>query len=124
MATIRERITQAGEVRYEVQVRLAGTIPRTRRFRRLNDAKRWAQEEEVKVRNKRAFGRDISDRTTLADAITRYCAEKLPDLADSARSRRKALLDVWRDRLGHLRLSDIRSDHLSRTIADLARDGV
>lgn len=66
MPTITRTAAKDGTARYEVQVRLAGAPPKFATFRKLVDAKRWAQEVEVELREKRAFGRNLSSKRTLS----------------------------------------------------------
>jgi len=123
MATIRERRTRDGETRYEVQVRLAGTEPRVATFASLRKAQRWAQEQEVAIRERQRFGRVLSATTTTTDAIDRYLAERVSDLSPSGQRKRRTILGWWRDRIGHVPLKDLSPEHLSRALAALGRDG-
>lgn len=123
MATIRIKVTAAGEIRYEAQIRLKGFPPQVKTFRKKRDAERWAQAREVDIRERRAFGRGARSELTLAEAIDRYSTEMLPRLAPSARVGRARLLGYWRDRLGHVRLTDLEPEQISRAIAEVERDG-
>lgn len=124
LATIIERTIRSGEKRFEVQVRLAGQRPRFATFAKLADAKRWAQREEVSIRDARAFGRSAVGHRTLAEAIDRYLAEHLADLAPSTVRGRRAMLLFWLDQLGAMKLGALRPDHIARALRDLAERGL
>lgn len=123
MATIRTRTTDDGELRYEVQIRLRGAEPETQTFRKLAAAKRWAQEREVALRSRRAFGRDLTSKATVGDLIARYGREKLAQLADSARPGRERHLAVWAERIGHVPAVEVHPDMLTRVLLELEADG-
>ena len=123
MPHIRTRKTKAGEVRYEVAVRLAGASPQVATFASLKKAKQWAQEREVEIREKRQFGRALTSKRTLAEAIDRFTTENLERLALSGRRNRAAHLAHWRERLGHFRLVSLTPDHFATVSAELERGG-
>ena len=123
MPTITRTAAKDGTARYEVQVRLAGTPPKFATFRKLADAKRWAQEVEVELREKRAFGRNLSSKRTLSQAIDRFEADYLGKLAESGRRARQLHLDYWRERFGHFRLVTLTSDLFAKAAGELAGEG-
>ena len=106
-----------------MQVRLAGAPPKFATFRKLVDAKRWAQEVEVELREKRAFGRNLSSKRTLSQAIDRFEADYLGKLAESGRRARQLHLDYWRERFGHFRLVTLTSDLFAKAAGELAGEG-
>lgn len=121
MATISERRTEQGEVRYQVKVRLKGRPPQAATFRRKRDALRWAQATEAALRERRYFKTAKSERRTLGEAIDRYLREVLPAKA-SGRSQRAQLL-FWRRELGHLVLCDLTPALIAEGRDRLARGG-
>jgi integrase len=105
MATITERRTETGGLRYQVKVRLKGHPPQAATFRRKKEAERWAQSTEAALRERRYFKAAESERRTVGEAIDRYMLEILPTKR-SGRSQRAQLL-WWRRELGSLTLADL-----------------
>ncbi len=111
MASIQERTTAKGERRYRVQVRLKGRPQQTASFRRLTDAKRWAQTVEADLRRGQFFPDSESRRRTLDELIERYKAESLPRLsANEQRNRGMQLagtvnLSRYRPEVGTIRFT-------------------
>ena len=103
MASIEKRVADDGSTSYRVKVRLRGFEPVSATFQRLTDAKTWAAQTETDLKSNRYFG--ASKRHTVADLFDRYEKEALPRLK-SARDVRQRL-GVWRERIGHLLLSDL-----------------
>lgn len=54
MASIEKRLFKS-KTSYRVKIELQGFPPATASFDRLTDAKRWAQETEIKIRDNRYF---------------------------------------------------------------------
>jgi len=103
MASFEKRINEDGSTGYRVKVRLRGHEPVSATFKRLTDAKTWAAQTETELKANRYFG--AAKRHTVAEVITRYEADALP-LLKSARDV-KQRLGIWRDRVGHMLLSDL-----------------
>ena len=103
MASIEKRAAEDGTTSYRVKVRLRGYEPVTATFQRLTDAKTWAAQTETELKANRYFG--ASKRHTVTDLLDRYEKEGVPHLK-SARDV-KQRLGVWRERVGHLLLSDL-----------------
>ena len=103
MASIEKRTADDGSTSYRVKVRLRGYEPVSATFQRRTDAKTWAAQTETEIKANRYFG--ASKRNTVADLLDRYEADGVPHLK-SARDV-KQRLGVWRDRIGHLLLSDL-----------------
>ena len=103
MAAIEKRTAEDGSTSYRVKVRLRGYEPVSATFQRLTDAKTWAAQTETEIKNNRYFG--ASKRHTVNDLLDRYGKEGVPQLK-SARDV-KQRLGVWRERVGHLLLSDL-----------------
>jgi integrase len=106
MATIERRVSPDGNVRFRARVRLNGARTASKTFRRLTDARRWAQKTEVAIRDDQYAISPISRRKTLAELIDRYVSEVLPRKPKTA-SYQKRQLDIWRQELGHLLIADI-----------------
>lgn len=103
MAAIEKRAAEDGTTSYRVKVRLRGYEPVTATFQRLTDAKTWAAQTETELKANRYFG--ASKRHTVTNLLDRYEKEGVPHLK-SARDV-KQRLGVWRERVGHLLLSDL-----------------
>lgn len=80
MATIEQRTTDAGKTVYRVKIRIKGTPPQTATFTRLTDAKKWIQNTESAIRERRYFKTNESMKHTLGEAIDRYIEHVLPTL--------------------------------------------
>lgn len=104
MATIRKIEGERG-VKYRVEIRLKGFPPQTARFDRITDAKKWAQDTESAIRDRRYFKTAEALRHTAADTIDRYIKDKLPH--------RKRVIDVmkhlsyWKEQIGAYTLADV-----------------
>jgi integrase len=107
MATIRERINADGSTVYHVQIRLKGHPAHTASFTRLTDARRWAVHTEADLRAERYFPGTAARRRTVAELIDRYERTVLPHKAPGSISVQRPQLRWWKDRIGHLRLSDV-----------------
>lgn len=105
MATIEKRVTSDGKVSYRAKVRRTGELPISKTFSRKTDAEAWAR--EIEARADRGFAIPSREQITrpLSDAIDRWLAERLPELAatDQGNARRIALW--WRAELGVVALS-------------------
>ncbi len=71
MTTIQRRVTDTGEPRYRILVRLRGHPNRSATFRRKTDAKRWAAQTETAIRDNQHFKTPEANRRTLAEMIDR-----------------------------------------------------
>lgn len=108
MANIRKRFTKAGNSYFTVQIRLKGHPSETASFDRLTDAKKWAQQTEVAIKEGRYFKTAEAKKHTLADAITRYSSEILPNRYTTAeQANRRPILKWWSDRIGAHLMSDL-----------------
>lgn len=116
MATIQTRTNRAGETSYRVQVRLKGHPPASASFRRLTDARKWAQTTEAAMLEGRHFDRAEAKRHTLAEAIDRYLASE----ERSAHTSRQLMW--WRDKLGPYLLADIKPATIAEARDDLRKE--
>jgi len=94
---------------YRARVRVKGYPQITASFAYKADAKRWAAGTEADIHSGRYFP---ETHHTFSDAIKWYSDKHLPQLKDAAK--RSKHLAWWNDQLGHMRLSDIRSDTISK----------
>ena len=73
MASIDKRRDQKGNLVYRVRVRRKGYEEQVATFRKLSEARRWAQKTEAAVLEGKYFSAK-SNRYTLNDLIDRYSA--------------------------------------------------
>ena len=107
MAYIETRKTGDGATHYRAQIRLKGYPAQTATFRRKTDAKRWAQQTEVEIREGRYFKTAEARRHTLAELIERYIAEVIPGRRKEDHQVLTAQLRWWSSRLGAYTLADV-----------------
>ncbi|MCH8079874.1 MAG: site-specific integrase [Proteobacteria bacterium] len=105
MASIRNRTNNDGSTSYRVDVRLKGFPAQRASFRRITDAKKWAQQTEAAIREGRYFKTTEARKHTLAEAIDRYKDSVLPAKRDH--KKQSAQLDWWRNELGAYTLADV-----------------
>ena len=79
MATIEERRTSKGELRYRALIRLRGFPAESATFLRKMDAKRWVQQTEAAMREGRYFKSSEARKHTVADLVDRYTRDVLGD---------------------------------------------
>lgn len=103
MATIRRKEGKFG-VTYDVQIRIRPYPPANQSFKKLTDAKRWAEKTEMEMRQGKYGTISESRKKTLTDAIVRYRKYVLPAVK---KSRREHILDWWEKHLGHYVLQEI-----------------
>jgi len=105
MATIEKRDTGEG-IAYRVKVRIKGSHVQSATFKRLTDARRWAQSTEAAIREKRYFKTSEAQRRTLSELIDRYTLEVIPQKGSWAHDQ-VTRLARWRAELGALSLADV-----------------
>lgn len=105
MPSIRKRTRKDGTTAYRVDIRLKGHPAERATFKRLTDAKKWAQNTESAIRDGRYFKTRESQKHTLADLIDIYIADQLPGKKTGKKT--AAQLMWWRCELGNYLLSDI-----------------
>ncbi len=105
MANIEKRISKAGDISYRVKIRIKGAPTITETFKRLTDARIWAQSQEAAIREGRHFPKSIAKRKTLADLIDKYSKDYLPLKKDGKNQTRH--LKWWRKELGFYTLADV-----------------
>lgn len=110
MATIEKRTAQ-GETVYRVKVRLKGCKAQSETFRRITDARKWAQQTETSIREGRYFKTAEAKRHTLTELIDRYIKGVLPAKKDAKQRQRQ--LQWWSRQLGDALLSDVSAAKLN-----------
>jgi integrase len=123
MANIRKRQTKEGEIYYSVQIRLKGHEPQNQSFKRLTDAKKWAQLTEAALLEGRHFKTSESKKHTLGEAIDRYTKSELAKFQEREQVRRKPILAWWKTKIGHCLLSDISTATISNCLDYLSEHG-
>jgi integrase len=106
MANIERRIGINGQEHFRVKVRLKGHPSASASFKRLTDARRWAQSTEAAIREGRYFKGCESKRHTFTEMVDRYIKDTLPGKPKNASNTKQHLL-WWKSRLGEYRLCDI-----------------
>lgn len=104
LAYIEKRESKDGLISYRVQVRMKGYPTQGATFARITDAKKWAAQTEVAIREGRYFKTVEAKKHTLADLIDRYNKSVIPTKGSQA-SNQQAQLQWWRDRIGAYALS-------------------
>jgi len=110
MATIRKRVGKKATT-YRVEIRLKGFPAQNASFRRLTDAKRWAQHTESAIRENRYFKTAQARKHTLGQLIDRYIREELPKKAKNINQKPQLLW--WKKELGEYTLADITPDKIA-----------
>jgi integrase len=118
MANIERRKDIDGADRFRAKVRLKGHPSVSGSFKRLTDARRWAQSTEAAIREGRYFKTLEAKRHTLADLVDRYIEEVLPQKPRNASNDRQHLL-WWKGRLGAYPLSEITPARVTQCRNDL-----
>ncbi len=110
MASIRKREGKTG-ISYRVDVRLKGFPAQRATFRRLTDAKRWAQHTEAAIREGRYFKTAKSRKHTLSELVERYIRDVLPKKAKNINQ--ETQLRWWASELGDFTLADVTPDKIA-----------
>lgn len=105
MATIETRTSTTGTT-YRVKVRLKGYPTQTATFKRLTDARKWAQQTESAIQEGRHFKTSEAKKHTLASAIDRYIRDVLPTKPKSIHAQ-TIHLNWWKNEIGAYVLADI-----------------
>lgn len=112
MGAIRESKKKDGSVTYHAEVRLKGYPPQRESFRTRTLAKKWIQDTESSIRDGRHFRIAEAKKHTVKDLIDRFTSQWLAQFPHRV-VRQTAYLAWWKDRLGHLLLSDLTSTVLA-----------
>ena len=106
MASIEKREATEGKTTFRVKVRIKGYPTETATFERLTDARRWAQQTEAAIRERRYFKTSEAKKHTLEEAITRYISNVLSKKPKSIKDQ-SVQLNWWKQNLGKYVLADI-----------------
>jgi integrase len=112
MASIRSKRRADGSVSFHVQVRVKGHPPQTASFDRKTDAKRWGEQTESAIRQRRYFSVFEAQRHTTSDAIDRFVRDVLPNCPKQRRDL-VSHLDWWKSEVGAHLLSELTPSVLS-----------
>lgn len=125
MATIEKRVrSDSGQPYYRVRIRIAGLPQKQKTFKRLTDAKLWAQQVEGAARRGDVTNVIATARgKTLADVIGRYKREILPHMAPTTQRAAETYLGHWERVLGAYAISYITPDSITAEIEALADAG-
>ncbi len=105
MASIEKRVSKSGDITYRVKVRLKGSPPQSASFRRLTDARKWAENIQSAIREGRHFKTVEAKRHTVSEMIDRYCKDVLPEKKSSKDQQRH--LEWWKGVIGSYLLADV-----------------
>lgn len=108
MGSIREVTKKDGSKSYHAEIRLRGYPTERENFRTRSAAKKWIQDTESAIRDGRHAKTSEAKRHTLGELLDRFIAQWLPKNAKS-QAKQTALLTWWKQRLGHLLLTDLTS---------------
>ena len=106
MATIRERQAKDGRTHYAARIRIKGHPQQSATFKRKTGARRWVQQTEAAIRERRNFKTSEAKRRTIGEMIDRYARDVLPTKPRSAPFQ-KYQLEWWRERIGVYSIADI-----------------
>jgi integrase len=123
MATIERRERQSGVV-YLADVRIRGFPRQKKTFKRLTDAKIWAQQTESAIR--RGEFRDVhttARKKTFKALIERYRSDVFSQKAQKTQDGEKYIVDRWDKALGKYVLSSINSELINRTLLEIEAEG-
>ncbi len=126
MANIRTRTDKDGKSYHTVQIRLKGYPPQTATFKRLTDAKKWAQDTESAIREGRHFKTVEAKKHTVAEMLDKYCDEYLPNNKEKTYSlkelvERKSRMAWWKSKIGHTLLSEITPPMIDEQISNMSQ---
>lgn len=118
MGTIREVTKKDGSKSYHAEVRMRGYPDQRDSFRTRNLAKKWIQDTESAIRDGRHFKTVEAKRHTVGEMIDRFISQWLSKHPER-KAKQTALLTWWKERLGHLTLSDLTAATIAEARDDL-----
>lgn len=124
MATIQKRLTSKGEPRYRVLVRVKGRPGQNATFRRMTDAKRWAEQTEADLRRGKYFPDRAAKGRLFTELVDRYVSHGLGDVSERERAVRRRHLAWWSQELGEYALADIGPRRIAEARNKLAHQPV
>ncbi len=117
MAYIEKRTGKNG-TSYKVQIRRKGFPVITKSFTRKTDAEAWARQQEADLERGQLFPEREAMRRTVKDACIKYLAEHVQKMAHPKDRTRH--INWWVERVGHLRLVDLRPDVINEHLQELS----
>jgi len=105
MAAINKHTDAKGQTAYRVRVRLKGHPVQSATFKRLTDAKQWAQQTEAAIREGRYFNKMEAQRHTMAELIDRYLVRVLPEKKPGTQPTQRQQLAWWKVQIGSLTMA-------------------
>ena len=102
MSTVRTKARPNGTPYFQGIVRVKGQPPQFASFERKTDAKRWAEQTETAIRQRRYFHVFEAQHHTAAEMIDKFIADVLP-LRPTKQQRDFNPLRWWRKRIGTAR---------------------
>lgn len=123
MATIQRKERKNGTT-YTAVVRIHGYPTQSKTFKRLTDARRWAEKTENAIRDGE-FHNVVSEarKRTVLDIITRYRQEVLPAKAESTQRAESTYIKFWEEAVGSYSLSLLKPEKISEALHGLATAG-
>jgi len=123
MATIQKKERKNGTT-YTAVVRVHGFPTQSKTFKRLTDARHWAGKTENAIRDGE-FHNVVSEarRKTVADIITRYKREILPNKAASTQRAESTYIKFWDEAVGKYALSLLKPEKISEALHGLSTAG-
>lgn len=122
MATFERHERKSGPV-YMAIVRIRGFPKRKKTFKRLTDARMWAQQTEAAIRTGELQAvRKTPKKKSLREVIVRYRSDVLPHKAESTRRAEELILRRWETLLGDYSLSYIDSELVNQKLQELATE--
>ena len=125
MATFREYKKKNGKTTVKARILLVGMArPIYFSAPNITTARKVADRMEAEIKSGKLVPEEL--RRTVADLIDAYLEEVLPTAGDSAKwvERKKAVLPMWREALGSLKLSEIEGHHVATVRRTRLREGV
>jgi len=122
MATIRKRIRQDGKTSYQAIIRLHGHPSASASFPNKTSAKKWAQRTELEIRENRYSKHSEASKHLMSELIDRYIKQVLPQKRDAKNQERQ--LEVWKEKLGGKRISDVTSAVVVQVRDELATERI
>jgi integrase len=123
VATIEKRERKAGTV-YQADVRIRGFPRQKRTFKRLTDAKIWAQQTEASIRSGQFRDVHKTARTKkFEDLIEKYRDEVLAFKSEKTQKGEWYIVDRWEQELGGRTLSSIDASQINRILQSLRAEG-
>lgn len=123
MATITKIERREGVV-YKARIRIDGRPLLSKTFKNRSDAVKWAKAREVEIQRDDAGLTNEAQRHKLSEAIDRYRREVLPGLRPESARKYKQHLELWEQKLGRLRLSELAAERIAKVRDEIAAEPI